>query len=172
MKHYLTPILLAGIVFNSCGTSFPDKVEGYAPVYQTDENVAAITSSDPRPIVSGGKIYVKDFILFQVETREGIHVINIKDPSHPVKICFINLLGISDISIKGNVLYANNYNDLVAVDIADFKNVKLISRQQNVFEMNINQAPPEKGYFECVDPSKGKVVGWKKQTIYSPKCRY
>jgi len=171
-QRYLTPIILAGIVFSSCGTSFPDKVEGYSPIYQTDVTVTAITASDPRPIVSGGKIYVKDSVLFQIETGEGVHVMNIKDPSKPLKIGFINLSGVSDISIKGNVLYGNNYNDLVAVDITDLKNVKLVSRQQNVFNLNADPVPPERGYFKCVDPAKGAVVGWKKETIYSPKCRY
>lgn len=171
MKQYLIPFLLGIILLSSCGTSFPDEVEGYAPVYQNDEHVTAVSFSDPKPIVNEGKIYVKDSLLFQIEVGEGIHLINIKNPSSPQKIGFINLMGVNDIAIKGKMMYANNYNDLVIITINDLNDVKLVSRQQNVFNMQMNQVPPEKGYFECVDPAKGKVVGWKKQTIYSPKCR-
>ena len=171
MKHYLIPIVLSTLLLSSCGESFPDKVEGYAPVYQSDEHIKSVSFTAPRPIVAEGKIYVKDSLLFQVEVGEGIHVIDIKNPSNPEKIGFLNLMGVTDFSIKGNMLYANNYNDLVIITINDLNEVKLVSRQENVFNLNIGQVPPEKGYFECVDPSKGKVVGWKKETIYSPKCR-
>jgi hypothetical protein len=30
--------------------------------------------------------------------------------------------------------------------------------------------PPEFGYFECVDTTKGTVVGWEKKTLKRPEC--
>jgi hypothetical protein len=171
MKQFLYLLAVAACFISACGSSTPSQVEGYVPIYQSDSSVASITSSEPRAIVEGGKIYTKDSLLFQIEKGVGIHIINIADPENPEKTGFINIMGVSDMSIKGQLLYANNFNDLVIVDISNLNAVKLIKRQEGAFKLSSSQLPPEQGYFECIDPSKGKVVGWKKQVIYSPKCR-
>jgi len=168
------PVLLLGLAalfLFGCGSSSPQEVEGYVPIYQSDSSIASIHSSDPQPTVTAGKIYTMGNMLYQVEPGAGIHVIDISNPSAPEKISFIRIMGVSDIAIKSTMLYANNYNDLVIVDISNIQAVKLLKRQENAFQFNATQLPPGTGYFECVDPSKGKVVGWKKQMIHSPKCR-
>lgn len=171
MKQFLCLLAVAACFISACGSSSPGQVEGYVPIYQSDSSVSNITSSDPRAIVEGGKIYTKDSLLFQIEKGVGIHIINIANPVTPQKEGFINIMGVSDMSIKGQILYANNYNDLVIVDISNLNDVKLLKRQEGAFKLSSSQLPPESGYFECVDPGKGKVVGWKKQIIHSPKCR-
>lgn len=172
MNKYLSLLALVTVIAaSSCGDATPKSVVGYAPIYQTDTAIITVASIDPQPIVNGGKIYVKDKTLFQVEVGEGIHVIDITTPSEPKKVSFIHISGVTDLSVKGNTLYANNFNDLVSVDISNPLDATLLSRKENVFLLDENQFPPESGYYECVDASRGRVVGWKKQTIYSPKCR-
>jgi hypothetical protein len=171
---FLLSLLSAALLFPSCngGDDTPKEVMGYAPIYQSDSSIAEIRSDDPQPILEGGKIYVRNKELYQVEKGIGIHVLDITDPAHPVKKAFIHIAGAQEISIKENLLYANNYNDLVVINISDIKHVQLVNRMKDVFHITGGNVPPEKGYFECVDASRGSVIGWQKKNLYSPKCKF
>jgi hypothetical protein len=116
-------------------------------------------------------IYVMGTTLYQVESGKGIHVLSFNNPSNPQKLAFIEVPGAQEISIKGSYLYTNNYNDLVVLDIAELTDVKVIKRMKDLFTFTTMDTPPLPGYFECVDPSKGRVVDWEQTTIYSPKCK-
>lgn len=169
----LASSLFATICFTACGESqTPDQVVGYSPIYITDDGIGDVAFESPQPIVNGGKIYTIDSNLYQLEAGFGIHVLSIADPKQPKKIGFIRLIGVQEISIIGHYLYTNNFNDLVVIDISNLEDVKITHRIENAFQLNIDGSrPPESGYYECVDPNKGTVVGWIKKTIYSPKCR-
>lgn len=149
----------------------PKEVEGYAPVYATAEDAAKITATDVRPIEKGGKIYVKGNMLYQVEVGKGIHVINISDGANPQKVKFIHVTGAQEMSIMDNYLYTNHMNDLVVLNIADINNVQLVDRVSGMFHLVDPSLPPASGWFECIDASKGVVVGWELKTLYKPVCR-
>ncbi len=42
----------------------------------------------------------------------------------------------------------------------------------NAFTLNTFDLPPAKGYFQCVDSTKGIVVGWEKQHNVDANCIY
>ncbi len=149
----------------------PDEVDGWAPVYAEDGVANTIKSLEPREIDNGGKIYVKDNRLYQVEVGKGIHVIDITDGNNPTKLRFIQVTGAQEMSIMNNNLYTNNVNDLVVVDITDINNAQLVDRVSGVFHLVDPALPPSVGYFECVDASKGTVVGWEQKKLYKPICR-
>lgn len=149
----------------------PAEVEGWAPVYAEDNTVNDIKSTDARDIDKGGKIYVKGKTLYQVEVGKGIHVIDITDPNNPQKVKFIQVTGAQEMAIKENNLYTNNVNDLVVLNITDINNVQVANRVNGVFHLVDATLPPMSGYFECVDASKGTVIGWEPKTLYSPTCR-
>lgn len=171
---FLSAFLAAAIFLASCkgGSDTPNQIIGYAPIYQSDSSIMEIRSDGPQPILEGGKIYILDQSLYQVEKGSGIHVLDITDPAHPVKKAFIHIAGAQEISIKGTLLYSNNYNDLVVVDITNINRVQLVKRMKDMFHITGGNIPPERGYFECVDPEKGSIIGWQKKTLYSPKCKY
>ena len=73
-----------------------------------------------------------------------------------------------DFSIKQNMLYADNITDIVIIDISQMANPVYKNRISNVFP--IQNFPDEAGPFECVDVSKGVVVGWEKSTLINPNC--
>jgi len=161
------------------------KVMGYVPVYSHDSGNYRIYSDTPRAMRNAGKIYVKDNLIFQNDNGYGIHVIDKTDPSSPKKIGFINLMGNLEMSIKGNYLYANSYDDLVVIDISNWHSVKVIQRIKHAFMQgstanytNYTNAllfipPPEKNiHYECVDPSKGILAGWTKDSVYINACYY
>lgn len=174
MKAIYCLVAATGLSLAACtrGEETPEKVIGYAPIYQSDPQVQSIKSIGPQPLASGGKIYVTGQDLFQVETGKGIHVFDIQHPEQPVKKAFLQIPGAQELSVKGNLLYSNNYNDLVVIDITDVQHIRLISRIAGVFHLSGGSYPPDQGYFECIDPEKGPVAGWEKKMLYSPKCRY
>ncbi len=158
------------------------KVLGYVPIYTNDPIVYKIFTDTVRPMKNAGKIYVKDNLIFQNDLGYGIHVFDKSNPSHPTEIGFINLRGNLEMSIKGNMLYANSYQDLVVVDISDWRNLKELQRIKNAFSQGYeaNQMtpylfvpPPERGfYFECPDITKGTITSWKKDSVYTNNCFY
>jgi hypothetical protein len=149
----------------------PSSVVGWKPIYEDDAHARPIKFAEPRATQKGGKIYVMGTTLYQVESGKGIHVLSFNNPSNPQKLAFIEVPGAQEISIKGSYLYTNNYNDLVVLDIAELTDVKVIKRMKDLFTFTTMDTPPLPGYFECVDPSKGRVVDWEQTTIYSPKCK-
>ena len=149
----------------------PEKIDGWVPVYDSTNSSKIIKSAAARPIVSGGRIYVKGAILYQVEAGKGIHVIDITDRKNPVKKGFIEVSGCQEMSIKGDMLYTNNLNDLVVIDISNQSTVVLADRVSNAFNIFDATRPPSSGWYECIDTRKGKVVGWEMKSLNYPQCR-
>jgi hypothetical protein len=115
-------------------------------------------------ITNPGKIYFKDNYLFVNEVGKGIHVIDNSDPADPKKLCFYEIMGNVDIAIKGNILFADSFIDLVAIDISDVNNPVEINRIENVFPEVMPEG--DKWYpYAMVDKSEGVIVDWKVETV-------
>ena len=167
-------ILIASIVFLLFfrGTTV-DEIEGYKPVYVPKDEAKVIKTLPPQDIKTQGKIYVKDQYIFIGDVNLGIHVIDNSDPRNPIKIAFIQIYGNHDIAIKDDILYADNMEDLIALNINSIQNPTLVKRLEGVYELP-NQYYPENlpyhSYFECADPAKGYIVGWIPDIIEKPEC--
>lgn len=143
---------------------------GYKPVYGSEIAAKSISyTPTPRPVTTAGNIYAFRNYIFQVQPGYGIHVIDNSIPSDAHRIGFINVNGCAQISIKGDKLYTNSYDDLIVIDFSDLNNVKEFSRAKGVFtEYRYDSplsAPPGPGYYEC--PSYGSfVVEWKRDSVF------
>jgi len=123
----------------------------YIPVIQTMAEVrAAIKSDAPQPVVNAGKMYVSGNYIFLNEKEKGIHIIDNSNPSSPVNTAFIHIPGNEDLAVKGNILYADCYTDLMAIDIGDAKNVSLKSYLNNIF--------PDRRTVNGYTADSGKIV--------------
>jgi len=80
-----------------------------------------------------GKIYIYNNYLFINEPNEGIHIYNNTNPASPVNIAFLKIPGNVDLAVQNNVLYADNFIDLLAFDISNMNSIKLVKRVNNVF---------------------------------------
>lgn len=131
----------------------------YTPVYKTSADVrAAIKSDAPQPIVTTGKIYLYNNTIFLNERNKGVHIIDNSNPANPVNKGFINIPGNEDIAIRNNILYADCFTDLLAIDISDINNVVLKNYVGNIY--------PEKRYMNGLYLDSGKVVvDWIKETV-------
>jgi hypothetical protein len=161
------------LVFSACTIDTEDDsvVEGYRPMYISNTQALVIESQNARTLQKTGKIYAKDTLVFVNELYKGVHIINNKNPQKPVIIGFISIPGNVDIAIKNNVLYADNYTDLVAIDINNLNNIRVVKRIKDAFPEILQKYPPYPNVrFECVDDAKGRVIGWEKATLTNPKC--
>lgn len=130
------------------------------PVYMSYEDLrSAVSDTTPAEINHPGKIYLYgDFILVN-EVRKGIHVVNNADPSNPEVISFIKIPGNIDMAIKNNILYADSYVDLVAIDISDLNDIREVARFEDLFSWSL--PPYEAGTrVGMVDETEGVVVSW------------
>jgi hypothetical protein len=106
----------------------------YAPVYtKLTELRAAVQNKTAITISNPGKLFIKDNWIFLGEQNKGIHVIDNSNPAHPVKTAFINIPGNADMAIKGDILYADLYSDLAAINIADPKHIMVAKYLTNTF---------------------------------------
>ena len=139
--------------------------EANVPVYMSyDEFRASFLKSAPAEINHPGKMYFKDGYIFVNEYGKGIHVIDNSDPANPEKVAFYEIMGNVDMAINGNVLFADSYIDLVAIDITDIDNPVEIDRIENVFPEIVPEGDLWYPY-AMVDKSKGVIVDWEVRKI-------
>lgn len=129
----------------------------FQPLYKTKAEVKAnIKSNAPKAIVTPGKIYIKGKYIYLNEVNKGIHIIDNTYPAAPKNIAFIDIPGNVDIAIKENIIYADFYSDLVAVDITDPLNA--------VAKTFVNKVFPER-YYYGFNVDTGKIIyDWVKKT--------
>ena len=141
---------------------------GYRPVYGPQE-YTTVTWTTSQSITNPGKIYTYGKYLLVNEVKEGIHVFDNSNPQFPIALGFLRILGNTDMAIKDDVLYADHMGNLIALTVNDFAAVQEKGRLE-LANWNLG-VPPPRGYnFECVDTSKGLVVGWKKIENQNLKC--
>ncbi len=106
----------------------------YDPVFMTSAEIRQDPEMEgPRTLENPGKIYyIGDYLLIN-ELQEGIHLYDNSDPEAPVALSFLRIPGNVDMAVRGHVLYADNYIDLLAIDISDPVNPRLLSRSEDVF---------------------------------------
>lgn len=150
--------LLGSCVQDKCEQTVTYKT--WEPVYLSYEELragTAIRSEAPRDMKAPGKIYFRGSWIFVSEVNEGIHIIDNSNPADPKKLAFITVPGNRDIAVKGDILYADSYVDLVAIDIRNPANVQLTQRQEGVFPF---RSTLPNGWWAWADAQKGVVKEW------------
>ncbi len=148
MKKYfflLLAISFVTTVFQSCQLDTCSEKQIYTkwtPIYKRMNEIRLEVVADAsQQLVKPGKIYFYNNYVFINEIKEGIHVIDNKDPANPRNVAFIKIPGNVDIAVKDNILYADNYIDLLSIDITNPEKPILIQRDEFVFAnpVSINQ---------------------------------
>lgn len=169
-SYYAFLLVLVGIITipcHSCRDKYFEKVTYTAnvPVYMTPAAFrSAVKASLPKQLEQPGKIYIKDHLLFINESLKGVHVFNNSNPSAPQYLTFIEIPGNVDIAIRGNLLFADSFMDLVAIDISNPTQPVVVDRLENVFPNTLPPFDPEYPVYG-LDFSKGIVVGWEQKVV-------
>jgi len=134
----------------------------YEPVYKNKAEVlAGIGSSTPVSISLPGKIYQYGNYIFLNDVNKGIHIIDNSNPVSPVQKAFIKIPGNIDIAVKGNVLYADLYTDMLTIDIANPLHSRLLKVLPRIF--------PERTYsVGFVNDTSKVIVDWTTKKISVP----
>lgn len=124
--------LLSGCLEDKCTSSATYFL--YEPVYVLPQEMRKpIQAEAPRALEHPSKIYYyQDYLLIN-ELNKGVHVIDNRNPSSPVPVAFINIPGNVDMAVRNNILYADNYVDLVAIDISTPAAPVYLGRTESVF---------------------------------------
>ncbi len=124
----------------------------YEPVYVQPQDFrdSRPVAEVPRPLKNPGKMYVMGKYLLINELNEGIHVFDNTHPDRPLPIAFWKILGNVDMAMRGSYLYADQYTDLLTIDVRDVQRPKLVSRVQTVFSLH--------GWVD----NKGYIAGYRK----------
>lgn len=158
--RYIIPLILF-IAFNSCQDQYTEVFMANSPVYLSYEDLrTAVKPAESTDLVNPGKIYFKDGYIFINEEMKGIHIIDNRNPRSPQNITFVDIPGNVDMAIKNNILYADSYVDLVAIDISDVANPKEINRIEDVFPYMTPKPENEDYRLASVDQEKGVVIDW------------
>jgi len=169
MKAKIIPILtlfsLFAFFFSSCEDSTLREYKGYAPVYLSFEDLrTSVNVEQGTELKNPGKIYYKDSYIFIVEELKGIHVFDNANPASPVNKSFIKLPGVVDISIAGNILYADSFVDLVVLDLQDIENITEVGRVKDILPYTVPVVPDDFP-MGVIDQERGVVVDWELRTI-------
>lgn len=142
MKKYLNipisaALILFGLFFTGCVKDTCHKTYTYSyykPVYKTTAEVKAnIKSNAAKEIVNPGKIFILGNYIFLNEVDKGIHILDNTNPASPQNVAFIDIPGNVDLAVKGNILYADLYTDLVTIDISNPLNIAVKKYNEGVF---------------------------------------
>lgn len=159
--HKIFTLLITLLAFSSCMDEYTEEFIANSPVYLSYEDLrSAIKITESRDLKHPGKIYFKDGFLFINEMLEGIHIIDNHDPRNPQNIGFIEVPGNVDIAIKDNILFADSYVDLLAIDISDINNPKEVNRVEDVFPYTTPKLKDEQFPVGSVDQEMGVVIDW------------
>lgn len=167
-------VLLLGlaIFWSACKKEEPLSFSGPGkrPVYVPLPELNNITNLPPQTVVQSGTIFLQDTLFFMLEQKKGIHVFNVKDSLNVAALTFFQIPAITDFTISGNRLYADSWKDLVTIDISDLYHIQVRNRESGVFNPLL-YPPLYEGIFECVDESRGAVVGWEDVYLEAAYCR-
>lgn len=169
--------LLVGWLFAACALAACTEKEplgfsgaGKRPVYLPESQLSDIRNLPPQPVQQSGSIFLLDTLFFMVEFKKGIHVYRIGDSADVRELTFFNIPAVTEFSISGDRLYADSWRDLLTIDISNLYQIRLLNRQVRVIEPLL--FPPQyDGFFECVEETKGAVVGWEDAELDNALCR-
>ncbi len=175
MKDYIKPFYAFSFIIllfatlgctDDCETTVTDIY--YEPVFSLKSEVRNSVTIEPgREISTRGKIFFKDGYLFINEPKNGIHVIDNRQPTDPQNIAFIKVPGSFDIVVKDNLLFTDSYMDLVTFDISNLQAITEVNRMEDFFT-----AHGSLNYYNGSDEEQ-IVTDWteeRRTTSYKDEC--
>jgi hypothetical protein len=111
-----------------------------------------------------GKLYQMDNWLGVVDQYRGLHIFDVTDKQNPLRVVYLPIPGITDLSVKNDYLYINAYVDLVTISLADLRNgtfdVDSVHRLLNSLAYTTPEYFYDNAYFTTTDKHKIDSTGY------------
>lgn len=143
--------------------------EKKTPQYQSPEEIRQkVAIREEKALRDPGKLYLRtDGYLFIGERHEGIHILDNANPKNPQKIGFVRIPGNTDMAVKDDIMYANSFIDLYAIDISSPSHPQIVNRMNDVFDQS---SMPGDGLGKMVE-GEGVIVDYEvKEVTESVDC--
>jgi len=125
--------LLVFAVFTGCKKDEYEMIKIVKMISVQQMRALPVGMTKAIPAKKTGKIYIYNDYLFINEPNEGIHIYNNVNPGAPINVGFLQIPGNVDLAIHNNILYADNFIDLLTFDISNMNNIKQVKRVTDVF---------------------------------------
>ncbi|HEY5511021.1 MAG TPA: hypothetical protein VIK10_08330 [Prolixibacteraceae bacterium] len=166
MKNIFITLFFTGIVLAGCKDIYTEQYLSLEPIYMSLEDLrVSVKMVNQQDLVRPGKIYTIGNYIFINENMKGVHIYDNTNPASPQYAGFINIPGNVDIAVKNNIMYADSYLDLVAIDITDPTKAKEAGRVKNVFPYSVPPYNETKYRIGQVDNTKGVVISWEVKKV-------
>ncbi|MGB3799667.1 MAG: hypothetical protein WA952_07610 [Lewinella sp.] len=137
--YKLLPLLLLSVVLTGCLEDECSETFTYTAYHPVVISAAEWRTNDfsfttPDQVCDPSGFYVYGDLLFVFDRSKGLHIIDNTDNADPRPLTFLNIPGGEGISVRNNVLYVNQYVDLLAFDLSQPTEPTLLSRTENVFD--------------------------------------
>jgi hypothetical protein len=154
-------VIALAVIAISCQDKIEETYLVNEPQYMSYEELrTSFDVIEPQEIKQPGKLYFKDDLIFVNEYQKGIHIVYNEDPSNPIVIKFIEIPGNVDLALKGQILYADSYVDLLAIDISNLDDIREVKRIEGAFPYIIPEVT--EGMIDDIDEEEGVITGWNK----------
>jgi hypothetical protein len=168
MKHKIYHFKLALFAFGIVALGFmafqfaPSNPVNFEPILMSRTDMeSSVDLGEARPIIAPGKIWVYNNNIFLIEQYRGIHIIDNSNPSASKAIGFIQVDGCTDITMKGNIIYANNAVDMIGIKgNTDFSSVEVVTRNRNMLPKIASPEPWGDSYYYDKLPENTVIVRW------------
>lgn len=133
------PLVALMLVFTGCLEEKCEEVRefsGFEPVFVTanEWRNSSFFCGVPQPVCEATSFYVYQDYLFMVEANRGLHILDNSDASNPTPITFMEVPGGQGLAVRNDILYLNQYTDLIAFDLSNPELPELVGRTEDVFE--------------------------------------
>lgn len=154
------------IALGACSDRTVKIYQANVPQYESFETFRAttFTMQAPQTLSRPGKIYSYNNLLLINDLMTGIHFYDNANPAAPVNLGFLPIHANADMAVRNDLLFVDNYTDLLAFNISNPSAPTLVCRLNDVFDFsNYGYISGLDNNFPTaeIDNSQGVVVGWK-----------
>jgi hypothetical protein len=128
-------MLFTGCLKDDCKRSY--KI--FTPVYKTLSQLRSeVKMTAPTALKGNFKLYIAGNRIYLSEQNKGIHIIDNSNPASPKNTAFLNIPGHSDVVVRGNMMYADLYCDLAALEVTGAQQVNVKKYVTNLFNYRVD----------------------------------
>lgn len=155
--------------------------KAYEPVLLSgDEFRTTVRAEEGRELCRPAGFYVYGDYLMIIEDGAGLHIFDNADPTAPRSISFLPVDGAAGLAVRNDILYVNQFVDLLAFDLRDPESPTMVGRTEDVFEpysiftddlgyerMVVGYEETDAvRYLDCEDPLAGNQFFWEDGLVF------